>query len=83
MHFSYPIFRYVIPSRSTLVDKLIPDRRNKITHQLKEVMQNCDYITLSMAMWTHKKMTCFLGITAHFVKDWELKTCALACKYVC
>lgn len=82
LFFLHITFRYVIPSRASLVDKLIPNSRNKITEKLKGMMEKSNFITLSTVIRTNRKIASFLGITAHFIKDWELKSCALVCKYV-
>lgn len=84
MHINVYIYvsflRYVIPSHATLVNKLIPEERDKIAEKLKEIFSKLQSITLSVDVWTNRRMASFLGVTAHYIKDWELKSSILACR---
>lgn len=47
---------------------------------LKEQLNNAEHICLTVDLWSNRSMKGFLGITAHFILGWELKSAMIACR---
>ena len=41
-----------------------------------------DAIALTMDIWTNLQMKSFLGVTAHYISEWQLKSVMLSCHRV-
>lgn len=68
---------YSIPSRKT-IDSLIDQKYETISAILKEQLLNIPYICLTTDIWTETYQTrSFLGLTAHFIENWNLESVIL------
>ena len=73
--------RCTVPTRKFL-SKLLKERY--IVGQM-DIMANLhlvDAIALTMDMWTNLQMKSFLGVTAHYISEWQLKSVMLSCHRV-
>lgn len=43
-------------------------------------MKEANSICLTIDLWSNRQMRSYIGITAHFILNWTLKSAALACK---
>lgn len=74
--------RFVIPSRATLRNNLLPERAASIETKLKREFSDVSCVYLTLDLWTNRRMVSFLGVTAHFIDcSWELKSRVIACDY--
>lgn len=71
--------KYQVPSRKTLTNKLIHEKcsemRNNIKHKLKAAQNIC----LTLDLWSSRQMRAFLGVTGHYIADWQMRSVMLAC----
>lgn len=72
--------RYVIPSRKTLSTTLISDRKQFIENKLRTTFNKLDTVSVTVDIWTNRIMHSFLGVTVHYIEDWNLRSGLLACK---
>ena len=71
--------KFQIPSRKHLSSKLIDEKAQVIRTMLFESLKSADYICLTVDLWSNRAMKGFLGITAHFLLNWEMKSAMIAC----
>ncbi|CAC5358530.1 unnamed protein product [Mytilus coruscus] len=64
--------KFQVSSRKYLANKLIVDKANRIQDNLKDQLSKAQNICLTLDLWSNRQMSAFLGITGHFVSDWEL-----------
>ena len=72
--------QYQVPSRKHLSSKLIADRTAQLQKSLCNAMSNASHISLTLDLWTNRQMRSYLGITAHFINDFQFVSCMLSCK---
>lgn len=72
--------KFQVPSRKHLSTKLLQEKAREIQSLLKEQLNNAEHICLTVDLWSNISMKGFLGITAHFILGWELKSAMIACK---
>lgn len=72
--------RYHLPDRKKLSRELLHEKClsviTKILSQLKETKNCC----LTIDLWSSRQMKSYIGITAHYILKWKLKSATLACK---
>ena len=78
MDFAAP--QYTLPCRQTLSNTLLRSRQEAITKNLSAALVNSPAVTLTMDLWSNRQMRSYIGITGHFVQDWELQSALLTCK---
>ena len=71
--------KFQVPSRKYLASKLIVDKANRIEDNLKQQLSKAQNVCLTLDLWSNRQMSAFLGITGHFIIDWELKSVMIAC----
>lgn len=74
--------QFQVPSRTHLSSRLIVQKAADIQSQLKTKLSNAQNLCLSLDPWSNRQMTAFLGVTGHYVPDWELKSVMLECKRI-
>jgi len=72
--------RFQIPSRKHLSSKLIHEKAQEVRKILFENLKAADHICLTVDLWSNRAMKGFLGITAHYLLNWEMKSAMIACK---
>ena len=73
-------FRIVCPSRKHLSTKLIPDKALEMQKSLISQLSDCTELSMTIDIWTNRQMRSYIGITAHFIRDWKLQNAMLVCK---
>ena len=72
--------KYQMPSRKHLSSKLLHEKstevRNNIIHQLKMTESVC----LTIDIWSSRQMRGYIGMTAHFILEWNLQSILVCCK---
>ncbi len=61
--------RYVLPSRTTLRDTLLPSLFDETMGGIKAQLEKTDFVSLTTDMWTSISTTACMAITAHFWDD--------------
>ena len=72
--------RIVCPSRKHLSTKLIPDKALDIQTSLISGQSDCTELSMTIDIWTNRQMRSYIGITAHFIREWKLQNAMLVCK---
>lgn len=70
---------YVVPSRPQIT-KVIEQQHESLQTRIKSELISVEFVCLTTDAWTSTAMEAYLGVTAHYMKGWELKNCALAVK---
>ena len=73
---------YTLPSRKTLIRKLLPERRAILHNNIIHLAESARAVSLTIDIWSSRQMRSFLGITGHFIHNGSLRTVMLACKRV-
>ena len=73
---------FTLPCRQYLSKVPIPNKyeqlHKKINKMLQEAASVCD-VCVTVDIWTNRQMRSYMGITAHFIQNWEL---SLVCLHV-
>ena len=72
--------RYTMPSRKHLSSKLIPKCFEELYSKIVVWLQRAPRVCLTLDIWTNRQMRSYLGMTAHFIIDFSLKSVMLACR---
>lgn len=72
--------KFQVPSRKHLSTKLLQEKAREIQTLLKEQLNKAEQICLTIGLWSNRSIKGFLGITAHFILGWELKSAINACR---
>jgi hypothetical protein len=70
---------YVMPSRPQIT-KVIEQQHATLKERIKSEFTEIEFVCLTTDAWTSTATEAYLGVTAHYLKTWELKSCALAVK---
>ena len=71
--------RYVIPSRSTFRNSLLPTVIQEMEEAMRRELARLSNVYLTIDLWTNRNMTNFLGITIHYIDaEWKLRSFVLA-----
>ena len=71
--------RYSLPSRKTIRTKL-NDKFNSKLVAIKEELKAVTSLSVTTDGWTSLSNESYMGVTVHFLKDWNLKSYAIAVK---
>ncbi|XP_053385865.1 zinc finger BED domain-containing protein 4-like [Mercenaria mercenaria] len=72
--------KFQVPSRRHLSSKVIHEKARLISNTVKSQQKRAENICLTIDLWSNRSMKGFLGITAHYILDWEMKSAMMACK---
>ncbi|XP_047500826.1 uncharacterized protein LOC125046871 [Penaeus chinensis] len=72
--------RHQIPTRKHLVNKLLQDKFTEVRCSVKAQLDCAQTVSLTLDIWSERQMRSYLGITAHFIHNWSLKTAVLTYK---
>ena len=65
--------RYTIVSRKHLQQTLLPSCHVKVEEAIKRALMEVDTCSLTLDIWSSRRMHAYLEITCHFVtKEWEV-----------
>jgi len=73
---------YIIPSRKTVSNSLLPQMYESIVQKVKTQLQNVSAVCLTCDGWTSINNQSFIAITAHFIdpeNDIKLESVLLGC----
>lgn len=71
---------YVIPSRPTFSESLMPAKYEEKCGKLKDLLRITEHIMISTDSWTSVNMESYTAITAHFIiNDWHFQAGLLSC----
>nr|CAI5846653.1 unnamed protein product [Callosobruchus analis] len=69
--------KYELPSRKTLTKTMLPAKYLETVNMTKKVIELAESITLTTDTWTSRNTDSFMGVTAHFITDFEVKSILL------
>lgn len=72
--------KYQFPSRKHLSTKLIPEKSTEIRNELKKNLAKTISVCLTIDIWSNSQMRGFLGITDHYIHEWQMKSVMICCK---
>ena len=72
--------RYQLPSRKHLTQKLLHSKMTSLHNSLCKELNQANHLAITIDLWSNRQMKAFLGITAHYIIDWEMKSAMLACR---
>ncbi|XP_067943061.1 E3 SUMO-protein ligase ZBED1-like [Watersipora subatra] len=64
--------RYQIPSRKHFTQKILHQSADDIVQKVKDDFAGVKSVCLTMNIWTSRQNHGFIGITAHYIKDWQM-----------
>lgn len=73
---------YIIPSRKTVSNSLLPQMYEVVVQNVKLQLQNVSAVCLTTDGWTSRNNQSFVAVTAHFIdprKEIDLSTVLLGC----
>ena len=68
-----------MPSTKYLSNILLSNRHDKICTDIICKLSKVSQICLTMDIWSNRQMHSFLGVTAHFINNFNLESVMLAC----
>ena len=72
--------RYTIVSRKHLQQTLLPSCHVKVEEAIRSALMEIDTCSLTLDIWSSRRMHAYLGITCHFVtKEWEVLSLLISC----
>lgn len=74
--------RYQLPTRKHLSPKLLYEKSTEVRNNIKHQLNMADSVSLTIDIWSSRQMRgCIhVGMTAHFILDWNLRSILLCCK---
>ncbi|CAH1114768.1 unnamed protein product [Psylliodes chrysocephalus] len=69
--------QYEVPSRGKLKDTLVPNVYNKLKEQLKVILAEVKFISITSDIWTSPSNEGILTLTCHFIEDNTLRSAVL------
>ena len=71
---------YKIPSRKYFSSKILPATSSKLYSDICIRLNPLPTICLTVDIWTNRTMRAYIGITGHFIEDYQLQGVMLACR---
>ena len=71
--------KYQVPSRKHLTSKLIHEKVSNLKESIIGELKSVTNVCLALDLWSNRQMREFLGITGHYITEWQLKFVMLAC----
>jgi len=73
--------KFVVPSRRSLCRDALPKMVEKVENELKRISKSSRFVSMTLDLWTDRRMRCFYAITIHFISQCLFKSHLLAFKY--
>ena len=71
---------YTVVSRKHIQQSLLPSYHSKVAEAIKNTLSNVDTCSLTLDIWSSRRMHAYLGVTCHFVtKEWKILSLLLSC----
>lgn len=74
--------KYELPSRKQLSTKHLDKVYTETEHKLKDKLTSVENICLTVDLWSNRQMRGFIGITGHFILNWQIESVMIVCKRV-
>ena len=71
--------QFQVPGRKHLSTKLLPQRSSEIRKDIQNILRKAPVVCVTVDIWSSRQLRSYLGITAHVILDWSLKSVMLAC----
>lgn len=71
---------FQVPTRKHLTTTLIPQKDQEITEKLSTLLAETPSVCLTLDMWSNRQIRSYIGITCHFIHNWEPHSAMLACQ---
>ena len=71
--------RYQMPTQKQLTTVLLKQRFDDVFIGVKNLLKDVKELSLTMDIWSNRQMRSYCGITAHFIKNWEMFNVMLIC----
>ena len=72
--------RYTIVSRKHLQHSLLPSYHGRVEEAITTILMSTDICSLTLDIWSSRRMHAYLGITCHFVtKEWKVLSLLILC----
>lgn len=73
--------KYVIPSKTTIREKIMTQYYVSAKNKLKDILENIQNVAITTDSWTSCQTECYLTVTCQFVTDdFQLKNAILSTK---
>lgn len=72
--------RYQMPSRKHFSTKLLYEKSTEVRNNIKHQLKMADSVSLTIDIWSTRQKRGYIGMTAHFILDWNLRSILLCCK---
>lgn len=66
--------KYRLPSRCHVTDKLIPQAKEKQVVNVNSQLEEARHVSLTVDIWTDRRMHSYIAITVHLFINWEAKS---------
>lgn len=70
---------YVLPSRSTISKRMLPNLYEKVRAELKEKIKTVPAVCLTTDCWTSHTTTSYMSVTCHYIHEYKLHSNLLDC----
>jgi zinc finger BED domain-containing protein 1 (E3 SUMO-protein ligase ZBED1) len=74
--------KFVVPSRRSICRDILPKAIEKVESELKRICKLSRFVSLTLDMWTDRRMRCFYAITIHLIEQCLFKSHLLAFKHL-
>lgn len=72
--------RFVVPSRRSLCRDVLPHAFAKVENELKRICKENRFVSLTLDIWTDRRMRSFFAVTLHLIEQCLFKSHLLAFK---
>ena len=74
---------YTMVSRQALQYSLLPKKANECYSLIVSALENVEWVSITLDIWTSQRMHSYLGVTAHFISTgWDLQMYLLSCTQI-
>ncbi|KAM4018541.1 deformed epidermal autoregulatory factor 1 homolog isoform 2-T2 [Anomaloglossus baeobatrachus] len=74
---------YVIPSRKTISQTVLPRMYNRERDSLQERIKSASAVCLTTDCWTSRTTTAFISVTCHYIENYKMVSSLLECVELC
>jgi len=69
--------KFRLPSRPHVTNKLVPCAKDKLCESVYTQLEKATFVSLTIDIWTDRRMHSFIAATAHMFLDFETQNCLL------
>ena len=74
--------RFLVPSRRALCRDVLPKEVEKVENEMKRICRSSDFVSLTLDLWSDRRMRSFIGVTIHLIDENLFKSHLLAFKHL-